>query len=160
MGEVEGKTSPVVSDAKRGKNAGTQHQVCRERVGEDCDVTAWALTANSFKVRSAWRLLSDSASFNLSASLRFDASCCNISSRSLTASRDLDTSKLAWASCSVSLNEVETASADVRRRDAISCRICSNISSLSWSKAEKGGSEKIGAGLVGTNAGGKERRRR
>ena len=77
-----------------------------------------------FKACSAARLLSVSISFNRSASFRFVASDCNISSKSLTASLDLETSRLALASCSDSRIEVETASADVRRRVAISSRIC------------------------------------
>jgi len=105
-----------------------------------------------FKACSAARLLSISISFNRSASLRFVASDCNISSRSLTASLDLETSKLALASCSDSRIEVETASADVRRRAAISSRICFKASSLVCSKAEKGGSWKLADGLVGMKA--------
>lgn len=101
----------------------------RGRVGER--------EAIPFKACSAARLLSASISFNRSASLRFVISDCNISSKSLTASLDLETSRLALASCSDSRIEVETASADVRRRVAISSRICFT---LGCSKVEKGGS--------------------
>ena len=47
---------------------------------------------------------------------------------------------------------METASADVLRRVAISCRMCSIISSLVLSVPEKLGIENIGDGRVGTNA--------
>jgi hypothetical protein len=93
-----------------------------------------------FKTCSAARLLSISISFNRSASHRFVVSECNISSRSLTASLDLETSRLALASCSESRIEVETASVVVRRRVVISSRICFQASSVVGSKAEKGGS--------------------
>lgn len=101
------------------------------------------------KACSTARLLSISISFNRSASLRLVVSDCNISSKSLTASLDLETSRLALASCSESRIEVETASADVRRRVAISSRICFRGSSLVCSKAEKGGSWKLADDLFG-----------
>jgi len=104
----------------------------RGRVGER--------EAIPFKACSAARLLSASISFNRSASLRFVISDCNISSKSLTASLDLETSRLALASCSDNRIEVETASADVRRRVAISSRIWFI---LVCSKVEKGGSWKL-----------------
>ena len=120
----------------------TYDPLSRGRVGE-------RTAPRPLKACSATRLLSISMSFSRSASFRLVTSDCNISSRSLTASLDLETSRLALASCSDSRIEVDTASVDLRRRVAISSRIWFKVSSVVCSKTEKGGSWKLEHETVG-----------